>query len=127
MSTPEKFNPADWLIVYDGIEYALPMPMTPREDMAVRRIAGESVVSLSRLGVSGLSALLIIAMQRAHGAGATINEDAILDDREFMNKFEFRQIGAEVVDSVPPVVAVAGDATQPPTTPVTPDLSGGQS
>lgn len=129
MSTPaKKFDANDWLVVYDGIEYPLPIPVTPREDAVIQRLTDgrswkEAFESLESLSLTALSALLIVAMRRKNG---TVNEDEILDDARFLEKFEFRQVGVEVVDALPPGVAAAAASAQPSSS-ATPGGSGDQS
>lgn len=137
VSTPEPektFDPDQWLIVYDGVEYPLPLPVTPREDGRIQRLTGgtwkQAFASIQELSLSALSALVIVAQQRQCGPRAVIDEDQILDDVKFLERFEFRQVTPEVVDGVPPAVAVAasnGAAEPSATTSEIPASSGAQS
>jgi hypothetical protein len=119
VSTPEKPNPdAKILLVWDGVEYEVPTPPTPREDGRIRRICGRTFVDIFRGGgiqaleLEAFVALLAVAMTRAEGA---CDENALLDDPDFVRKFELRVVNPEA-DAGPPAEAgpVAGDQPAPP-------------
>lgn len=123
MSTPEKQD--DWILIYDGVEYGLPLKVTPREDAMIQRISGFSWRdSLQHVAenssVISFAALLIVAMRRKDGS---VNEDAILDDPAFLDKFELRQVGPEVVDALPPGLGAAAVAREAAPEPAVPSAS----
>lgn len=113
MSTPESVD--DWLLIYDGIEYDLPIKVTPREDAVIQRVSGfswrDSLQHLAENGsVIALGALLIVAMRRKNGS---VDEAAVLDDADFLEKVELRQVKPEVVDALPPALAADAAASAP--------------
>ena len=123
MSTPEKTHPdATALLVWDGVEYDLPTPPTPREDGRIRRICGMTFVEMFRQGraletlnLEAFVALLTVAMTRAHGA---CDENALLDDPDFIRKFELR-ISTPEDDGNPPAEAAPAGGEQPAPSPQT--------
>jgi hypothetical protein len=117
---PRKKEPeAQATLRYDGVEYALPFPLSPRERVHVREWTGlkgdrDFRDALDAEDGAFLAALVIVAMQRL---GIAVNVDAILDDPGFEGKL------GTVEDDDPPGDA-AGEAAPDSTTTTTPEGTG---
>lgn len=115
----------DLRIVWDGVTYALPLPFSPRERVAVRAWTGlrgdvEYQSALEQGDGAFLAALVIVAKQRK---GEAVNPDAILDDVAFDEK-----LGAPDDDEAdPPTVAADVAADAPSVTTTTPEDIGAPS